>query len=363
MKVSGVDLHSLRAEPSKLHVAQSCLDHLSSSGGWEGETWTAPTALGNGCDLRAHIGTEQARSLLAGHHVMVVGDLAARLWYAALLYLLNGTHAPEEVAVGYPQHIGSCWSPDSMRRGGYEFAGWGHIKKGSPCFLRWYGPNAGTLYNLTLKHPAGSKAWWGRGTSRDVMTLLLREKLFYSTWHGHATTVSYLWKGVIRTSGSYKSQHARHVATVASRIGRAPTLIVVAMGAYDSQWQNVAEVSKRLAGLFEGLVDRWPAREPSSPLLLYNGPSSCAPGKRYSVVMGQKTRHNTFHSMPNASALIPHARTAAANHSVLYLDTSGPQMSVPELRNSPCHYDLPIGRTAEALVQIALRGVAATAKR
>ena len=319
--------------------------------------------------MSGRIGTDQARELLAGHHVMIIGDLAARLWYSALIYLLNGTRTPEEVAPGYPQHIGSCWNAESTRRGGYEFAGWGHIRKGTPCFLRWYGPRCGTLYNLTLNHPPGSKAWWGRGTSRDVMTLLLREKLLHSSWNsssalhdpGRTTTVSYLWKGVIRTSGSYKSQHARHLATVASRVGRPPTLILVAMGAYDSQWQNVHEVSHRLAGLFEGLAQRWPASDPRPPLLAFSGPSSCAQGKRYSVYMGHSTRHNTFHNMDNASSLIPFARQAAANHSVLYVDTSGPQMSVPPMPSSPCHYDLPIGRTVEALVQIALRGFAAAA--
>ena len=33
---------------------------------------------------------------------MVMGDLAARHWYAALVYLLNETASPEEVADGYP---------------------------------------------------------------------------------------------------------------------------------------------------------------------------------------------------------------------------------------------------------------------
>jgi hypothetical protein len=130
-----------------------------------------------------------------------------------------------------------------MRRGGYEWAGWGHIKKSSACFNRWYGPNAGTLHNLTMNHPPGSKAWWGRGSSRDVMTLLLRDKLLHTSWAVHdaepsrsdASVLTYLWKGVVRTSGSYAAQHARHLATVASRVGRAPTLILVAMGAYDSQ--------------------------------------------------------------------------------------------------------------------------------
>ena len=320
--------------------------------------------------MQAPLDTLQARTLLKGHHVMVIGDLAARLWYSALIFLLNGTKSADEVAPGFPQHMGSCWNPDSMRRGGYSFAGWDHIKKGSRCFDRFYGTNSGTLYNLTLKHPPGSKNWWGRGTSRDVMTLLLREKLIYSSWstgvlgggaESDATTVTYLWKGVVRTSGSYKSQHPRHLASVASKVGRAPSLILVAMGAYDSQWQNVHEVSLRMNGLFEGFNHKWPAATPGAPLIMTNGPSSCARGKQYSVYMGHDTRHNTFHSMPNASALIPYARIAAANRSVLYVDTSGPQMSVPPLRSSPCHYDLPIGRTAEALVQIALRGVMSAA--
>ena len=364
MPTTGADLHAIRADASKLQNTQRCLDHLTSAGHWHGETWTAPSG-GAGCSMEAPLTTEQARSLLAGHHVMIIGDLAARLFYSALIFLVNGTASPEEVAAGYPQHIGSCWNPDGYRvKGGYSFAGWDHIKKGTPCFSRWYGagPNgigAGTLYNLTLNHPPGSKNWWGRGSSRDVMTLLLREKLLHSTWtlQRHSITITYLWKGVVRTSGSYKSQHSRHLATIASKVGRAPSFIVSAMGAYDSQWQNVHEVSKRLAGLFEGMANKWPAADAGSPLLLFNGPSSCAKNKQYSVYMGSGTRHGTFRNMDNASSLIPYARVAAYNHSVLYLDTSGPQMSVPPLRNSPCMYDLPIGRMAESLVQIALRAV------
>ena len=38
------------------------------------------------------------------------------------------------------------------------------------------------LHNLTMTHPPGSKAWWGRGTSRDVMTLLLRDKVISTTY-------------------------------------------------------------------------------------------------------------------------------------------------------------------------------------
>ena len=148
---------SVRAEPLQLRAAQQCVDHLSSSGRWIGGEWNPPLARRPGCAPLLFNGA-RARALLAGHHVMVMGDLAARHWYAALVYLLNETASPEEVAEGYPQHIGPCWNPDSMRRGGYEFAGWGHIKKSSPCFLRWYGSKAGTLHNLTLNHAPGSKA-------------------------------------------------------------------------------------------------------------------------------------------------------------------------------------------------------------
>ena len=133
------------------------------------------------------------------------------------------------------------------------------------------------------------------------------------------------------------------------------------MGQYDSQWQNAGEVGIRLSGLFQGLTDRWPASEHHSPLLLANGPSSCARSKKYSVYMGRGTRHGTFHNLDNASALIPYARTAAANHSVLFVDTSHSQMSVPSIRTSPCHYDLPLGIMSEALVQITLNGLRSAA--
>ena len=87
------------------------------------------------------------------------------------------------------------WPTSYMRRGGYDFGGWAHFKKGSHCFLKWYGWRAGTLYNLTLNHTPGSKAWWGRGTTRDVMTMLLREKLLFATWTEPQSraTISYLW--------------------------------------------------------------------------------------------------------------------------------------------------------------------------
>ena len=75
---------------------------------------------------------------------MVVGDLAARLWFSALLYLVNGTARPSEVADGFPLHKAEAsdkcaWPPDKMRRGGYDFGGWAHFRKNDPCFLRWFG--------------------------------------------------------------------------------------------------------------------------------------------------------------------------------------------------------------------------------
>jgi hypothetical protein len=131
------------------------------------------------------------------------------------------------------------------------------------------------------------------------------------------------------------------------------------MGAYDSQWQTEGEVSKRLAGLFQGLTERWPVAAAASPLLLTNGPSSCSPNKQYSYYMGRGTRHGTFRNMDNASALIPGARQAATNHSVLFVDTSAAQMSVPPSRSSPCMYDLPRGAVADSLVQITLNALRA----
>ena len=180
-------------------------------------------------------------------------------------------------------------------------------------------------------------------STRDVMTMLLRESLLWGTWlePTHDVRLTYLWKGVIRTSGSYKAQHARHLAQVAAKAGRPPTIIVAAMGTYDSQWQDAQEVTTRLSGLFRGLADRWPAGEAGAPLLIANEPSSCAAGKKYSVYMGRGTRHGTFRNLDNASALIPGAREAARNHSVLYVDTSPMQMSAPPLRTSPCH--CPVG--------------------
>lgn len=381
-----LDLHSIRADSQRLRKAQACLDHLTSSGRWMHDAgvadvttletndavwkWRVPEA--GECrlydDLRT---TEAARKLLAGHHIMIIGDLHARLHYAALVFLLNGTATPDDVAFGFPQHKGSCWNPDSARRGGYGFGGWDHIPKRSPCHLRWYGSNAGTLHNLTMRHPPGSKAWWGRGTSRDVMTLLLRDKVISTTYRSpppvaasgiEGAIVTYVWKGVVRTSGSYKQQHARHLAQVAAKVGTPPTMILAAMGTYDSQWQTVGEVSGRLSGLFEGFALRWPASEPRAPLLVFSGSSSCASGKKYSVYMGKETRHNHFHNMPNASSLIPYARQAATNRSVLYIDTNGVQLTVPPLRSSPCHYDLPIGVMSEALVQITLGALASSVR-
>lgn len=374
---------SIRADPARLAAAQNCLDKLAGAGAWVHDpsvidqgalesndelwSWTATSAdSSESCKMAGRLGTAEARRLLRGKHVMVVGDLAARLWFSALVYLVNGTAQPSEVEDGFPLHKeradGVCaWNPDSMRRGGYDFGGWAHFKKSSPCFKRWYGHRFGTLLDkpLTLNHPPGSKAWWGRGSTRDVMTMLLRDSLLWGTWHEptHDITVTYLWKGVIRTAGSYKQQHARHLAEVAAKVGKPPSLLVAAMGAYDSQWQNEKEVATRLSGLYQGLAGRWPAASPDAPLLLANGPSSCPAGRKYSVYMGRGTRHGSFHNLDNASALIPGARQAALNNSVLFVDTHHPQTTAPPLRTSPCHYDLPLGVVAEALVQIALSGL------
>jgi hypothetical protein len=371
-----IKLDDIRGSSEKLQAVQDCLDHLTRAGAYSllaGATdaasletddslwrWTVPTRTPE-CRLQPRTRVS-ARELLSGHHIFFMGDLHARLLFSALVYQLNGTAGADEVAAGFPQHRNpSCWSPDGIRRGGYSFGGWDHIKRSSPCHLRFYGASAGTLHNLTLKHAPGSKAWWGRGTSRDVMTLLLRDKLLHTTYRAPPLTngdpgaiVTYLWKGVVRTAGSYKSQHARHVAQVAAKVGVSPTVIVAAMGTYDSQWQTVGEVSGRLEGLFEGLAARWPATAAGSPLLLFSGSSSCTHGKKYSVYMGKDTRNNHFKNMPNASALIPYARRAAANRSVLFLDTAPVLSRVPPLRTSPCHYDLPLGLMAETLIQITL---------
>jgi len=135
-------------------------------------------------------------------------------------------------------------------------------------------------------------------------------------------------------------------------------MIVVAVGAYDSQWQNADEVANRLGGLLDGLTAHWPATAHASPLLLLNSLSSCPRGQLYSVYMGEGAhKGGTFRNLPNASALIPRARSEALSRGVLFLDTSYSQLSVPALRTSPCHYDLPIGVMSEALVQIVLNAV------
>ena len=361
---------------------QACFDHLALAGTWTHSdkepqddaswVWTVPTSPDAHCKLRPELRTaDAARTLLAGEHLIIMGDLHARQYFAALVYLLNATAGPEDVAKGFPQHKGRCWSPDGMKRGGYSFGGWDHIRKASPCFHRWYGTKCGTLDNLTLHHPPGSKAWWGRGTSRDVMTMLLREKVISTTWQAPAPAgaggrpgpiLSYIWKGVVRTSGSYRTQHARHVAHVTAKVGVPPTILLISMGTYDSQWQSVREVSGRLGGLFEGLAARFrTAGNPKPPHLIYSAPTSCPRDRKYSVYMGKDTRHNHFHSMANASALVPYARVAARNNSVLFVDTSGVQGRAPPLRSSPCHYDLPIGMVTEALVQVTLNALAAAA--
>ena len=136
-------------------------------------------------------------------------------------------------------------------------------------------------------------------------------------------------------------------------IGRGtPTTIIPAMYAFDAQWQSPAEVGTRMRGLFFGLKERF-----GSARLLTLGPSSCRPGQPHSIYMGRRTRHNIFHQAENASAIRPHAREAARNQSVLYLDTLPSKAAFTPTRLTPCHYDLHFGPTVEALVQIALNGL------
>ena len=73
--------------------------------------------------------------------------------------------------------------------------------------------------------------------------------------------------------------------------------------------------------------------------------------------MGRRTRHNIFKQVDNASALAPVARAAAANQSVLFLDTRPSKTAFVPTRVTPCHYDLPLGPMADALVQIALNSL------
>ena len=159
---AAVDVHQIRATPALLNQTQACLDQHSSGGRWQGETWQgSPSAR---CGY-GQLAPSSARQRLRGQHVVVVGDLAARLWYAALLYLLNGTAGPDEVALGYPQHMTGAdarcaWNPERVTRGGYDFGGWGEWSKTNPCHLRVYGEPNLNNEPLTLKKSTG---WWGHG--------------------------------------------------------------------------------------------------------------------------------------------------------------------------------------------------------
>ena len=71
-----------------------------------------------------------------------------------------------------------AWNPDRVTRGGYDFGGWGEWSKRDPCHLRVYGEPNLNNEPLTLKKSTG---WWGHGTPRDVMTMLLKPKAFVSS--------------------------------------------------------------------------------------------------------------------------------------------------------------------------------------
>ena len=77
---AAVDVHQIRATPALLNQTQACLDEHSSRGRWQGETWQgSPSAR---CGY-GQLAPGSARERLRGQHVVVVGDLAARLWYTA----------------------------------------------------------------------------------------------------------------------------------------------------------------------------------------------------------------------------------------------------------------------------------------
>lgn len=350
-------------------LKQSCLDHHASAGHWVGRPITIPGTDRSSLEQRweststttcawSAFDTAQARSALRGQHVMVVGDLHARLFYAALIYLVNGTASPEDVAPGLMRHrpVAPCaWNAAKQARAWYDWAGWGEFPKDHKCHVTAYGwPN---LYNVTL--PTAT-SWWGRGDARDVMTMLQKDNPRYHhyTHEGANITFSYVWRSVIRTGGSglhgaYTRQHPRVMSKVQSLIGRGPpSLIVSGMYAFDAQWQGPPEMGIRLRGLFRGLNEHF-----ASALKLSLGPSSCPAGKQYSEYMGQRTRHNMFHGVENASALAPEARLAALNQSILHLDTRPSKLRFPPTKQLPCHYDLPLGPMSEALVQIALNAL------
>ena len=210
---ASIDLQRIRSSVPLLNATQSCLDAFSGHGSWVGSSWVPSSRPLPTCRFD-QLTTADARSRLRGQHIMVVGDMAARLWFAALVYLVNGTRGPDEVALGYPQHMTApnakcAWNPDRVTRGGYDFGGWGEFPKRSPCHLRIHGrPNLNDP-PLTLEKSTG---WWGHGSPRDVMTMLLKPKALWSSWRGHGVTVSYLWRGVVRTSGSYARQHVAYAA-------------------------------------------------------------------------------------------------------------------------------------------------------
>ena len=113
-------------------AGQSCLDVYSTAGEWKnGEAWTVPSA-GAGCPAWRQFTSAQAQTALRGQHLMVVGDLHARLFYSALIYLVNGTATPNDVAPGYMRHkweVGSpcAWNAGKQAKGWYDWAGWGEV--------------------------------------------------------------------------------------------------------------------------------------------------------------------------------------------------------------------------------------------
>ena len=119
-------------------------------------------------------------------------------------------------------------------------AGWGEFAKKHLCYITAYGCQ--NLHNVTLAKTSG---WW-KGEPRDVMTMLLKESPRYNSFVHETTTISYVWRSVIRTSGSHARQHVRD-GQGGFAIGRGPpTIVVSGMYAFDSQWQQASEVGRRM---------------------------------------------------------------------------------------------------------------------
>ena len=142
-----------------LDMMQSCLDHFSGTGHWteDGQQWVSSSL--SDCAWRG-VDTHEARRRLANQHVVLIGDLHARLFFSALVYIVNGTSSPDEVAPGIMPHkwregAACAWNPERQASQWYDWAGWAEFSKEHACHIRAYGwPN---LHNVTL--PKACSGW------------------------------------------------------------------------------------------------------------------------------------------------------------------------------------------------------------